>query len=55
MNKYLFKIEMEKKINNKEKLISGIGFLCNISFRNMKVLITYNHVINLDFLNDEKN
>ena len=52
--KYICRIEMEIKIDNKGKYISGVGFLCNILFKNMKVLITYNHVINFDFLNNEK-
>ena len=55
-NKYknLCKIEMEIKIDNKAKLISGVGILCNLRFKNMKAFITYNHVINFDFLNNEK-
>ena len=52
--KYLCKIEMEIKIDNKEKFISGLGILCNLRFKNMKAFITYNHVINFDFLNNEK-
>ena len=50
-NKYVVKIEMEAKINEKEEYTSGIGVLCNIPSKNMKALITNNHVINLDFLN----
>ena len=52
--KNLCKIEMEIKIDNKAKLISGVGILCNLRFKNMKAFITYNHVINFDFLNNEK-
>ena len=42
---------MEAKINEKEEYTSGIGVLCNIPSKNIKALMTYNHIINLDFLN----
>ena len=42
---------MEAKINNENKYTQGIGVLCNIPSKNIKVLITYNHMLNLDFLN----
>ena len=48
---YLIKLEMETKINNENKYTQGIGVLCNIPSKNIKVLITYNHMLNLDFLN----
>jgi len=51
LNKYIIKIEMEAKINEKEEYTSGIGVLCNIPSKNIKALMTYNHIINLDFLN----
>ena len=46
------KIQMEINVNDEDKLISGFGFLCNINSKNMKALITYNHIINLDILNN---
>ena len=47
------RIEFETKIKDKLEFISGMGFLCNISSKNMKALITYNHIINFDILNYE--
>ena len=44
INKFIAKIERE---NN----ISGIGILCNIPEKHIKVLLTYNHLINLNVLN----
>ena len=58
ISKYIIKIEMEIKKddnNGKYDFISGIGLLCYIRQKNIKALITYNHIINLDFLNKEKN
>ena len=54
IKKGIVKIEMEIKINDKYKYISGIGLLCNIKSKNMKVFITYNHIIDIEFLNNEK-
>ena len=48
------RIEMEINVEDKLKFINVMGFLCNITLKNMKVLITYNHIINLDILNNEK-
>jgi len=53
-NNYIFKIEGEVKINNISNYIRGIGYLCNIPSKNIKVLITYNKIINLEFLNNIK-
>ena len=50
VNNCIVKIEGEIKINNKPNYIRGIGYLCNITSKNMKVLITYNHVLNLECL-----
>ena len=36
---------------DENKYTSGIGILCNIPAKNIKALITYNNLINLDFLN----
>ena len=55
INKYIIKIETEIKINENYKFISGIGLLCNISSKNIKVLITYNHLINFELLYTIKN
>ena len=54
INNCIVKIEGEIKINNIPKYIRGIGYLCNIPSKNIKVLITYNKVINLEFLNNIK-
>jgi len=52
INKYVIKFEMEAKINEKSNYTSGIGILCNIPSKQIKALITYNHKINFDFLNE---
>ena len=54
INKYITKIEMEVKINDKDEFTSGIGVFCNIPSQKMKWLITYNSIINFDFLNKGK-
>jgi hypothetical protein len=46
------KIQMEINVDEEYKLISGFGFVCNITLKNMKALITYNHIINLNILNN---
>ena len=51
INDYLAKFDMDAKINGENKFTSGIGILCNIPLKNIKVFITYNHMINFDFLN----
>ena len=48
---YAIRFEMEIKLNENDKYTSGIGILCNIPSKNIKALITYNHMLNLDFLN----
>ena len=52
--KYICKIEMEININGKDEYTSGIGVLCNIPSKNIKCLLTYNNIINFDFLNKGK-
>ena len=42
---------MEAKINGEIKYTKGIGVLCNIPSKKIKALITYNHMMNFDFLN----
>ena len=49
---FIVKFEMEAIINNENRYTSGIGVLCNIPSKNMKALITFSHMINLDFLNE---
>ena len=51
LDECIVKFEMEAKIYEENKYASGIGILCNIPSKNIKALITYNHLINLDFLN----
>ena len=50
--KYIVRFEIETK--EKEENISGIGILCNIPSKKIYALITFNHIINFDFLNKEK-
>ena len=52
LNEFVTKFEMEVTINNENKYASGIGVLCNIPSKNIKALITFNHLMNLDFLNN---
>jgi hypothetical protein len=52
LNEFVTKFEMEITINNENKYASGIGVLCNIPSKNIKALITFNHLMNLDFLNN---
>ena len=44
---------MEIKEGEQYKFITGMGILCNIKDKNMKALITYNNIINLDILINE--
>ena len=54
MNKYIIKFEVEANIDEKVEFRSGIGVICNIPSKRMKALITFNHLINLSFLNQSK-
>ena len=47
----MIKFEIEAKINEEKKYTSGLGILCNIPSKNIKAFITYNHLMNFDFLN----
>ena len=47
----IIKFEMEAKINEEIKYTKGICVLCNIHSKKIKALITYNHMMNFDFLN----
>ena len=51
MDNCIVKIEGEIRINDKLNYINGIGYLCNITSKNIKVLITYNQILNLEYLN----
>ena len=51
-NNYIVKIEGEIKNNSISSCVRGIGYLCNIPSKNMKILITYNETINLEILNN---
>ena len=51
IKEYIIKFEMQAKINEENEYTKGIGILCNIKSKNIKALITYNHMINFDFLN----
>ena len=55
INNCLTRIEMEIKINNNYKYISGMGFSCNIPSKKIKVLITNNNIIDEEFLSNQKN
>ena len=54
IKKYIIKFEMEAKIKEKKEYTSGIGVLCNIPSKNIKALLTFNNMINFDFLNETK-
>ena len=54
IKKCICNIDQEIKINDKYKNISGLGFICNIPNKNMKAFITYNHIIDIDFINNEQ-
>jgi len=54
IKKCICNIEQEIKINNEYKYISGLGFICNIPNKNMKAFITYNHIIDFEFLKNEQ-
>ena len=52
--KCICNIEQEIIRNGINKCIIGLGILCNIPKKNMKAFITYNHLIDFEFLNNEK-
>ena len=54
IKEYIIKYEMETKKNEEIIYTKGIGILCNIPTKNIKALITYNHMINFDVLNNGK-
>ena len=53
IKKCICNIEQEIKIEDKYKFIIGLGFICKIPQKNMKAFITYNHIIDYNFLNNE--
>ena len=48
--KYIVRIEVEMDGIDKDYIISVIGILCNIPSKKMKALITFNNLIDLNFL-----
>ena len=52
INQYMIRFELEAKINSKKEYKSGLGILCNIPTKNIKALLTFNSIINIDFLNE---
>ena len=52
INQYMIRFELEAKINSKKVYKSGLGILCNIPTKNIKALLTFNSIINIDFLNE---
>ena len=54
INNCIVKIEGEIRKINSLNYIKGIGYLCNITAKNIKALITYNKIINLKYLNKLK-
>jgi len=54
IKKCICNIDQEIKINDTFKNINGLGFICNISNKNMKAFITYNHIIDFEFIKNEE-
>jgi len=54
IGKCIIELEMSTKINLKEEFVKGLGLLSYILSKKIKALLTYNHVINLDLLNEGK-
>ena len=54
LNNYIVKIEMEVDINYVTNFKSGIGIFCSVPSKNIKILITYNNLIDYDCLNKIK-
>ena len=54
LNRDSFIAKFDVVINNNgtKQYSQGIGYLCNISSKRIKVLITYNYMINLNYLNN---
>ena len=52
--KCVCKIIREFKTNNETKFISGTGFFCEIPFSDIKVIFTNNHILDQEFLDNEK-
>ena len=54
IEKSVCKIELENNIGNKPVYIAGTGFFFNIPSKNLKALLTKNHLINKEFLDNAK-
>ena len=55
LKEYIIRIELEYKYKEEYKHSSGIGLLCNIPQKNIKTLITFNNIINFNYLNEANN
>ena len=51
-NIFIAQIKVETQIRNVKNYTDAIGYLCNINTKNIKVLITYNKYVGLEFLNN---
>ena len=49
---FIAQIKVETQIRNVKNYTDAIGYLCNINTKNIKVLITYNKYVGLEFLNN---
>ena len=49
---FIAKFDVVINNNGTKQDSQGIGYLCNIRTKNIKVLITYNYMINLNYLNN---
>ena len=54
ISKYIIELGMIAKINEKEEFIKGFGLLSYIPSKKIKALVTYNHILNFDLLNEGK-
>ena len=54
VKKCVCKIKQEIEIEDRKTLRTGTGFFCNIPSKDIKVLITNNHILDLEFLNKEE-
>ena len=52
--KCVCKIKQEINKNGNFNLITGTGFFCIIPSKNIKIFLTNNHVLNQEFLDNEK-
>ena len=55
LKEYIIRIELEYKYKEEYKHSYGIGLLCDIPQKNIKALITFNNIINFNYLNEANN